>query len=214
LLGMPGVGWDDLDIEHDIPSYPVVVHWSRYMRLVELPASIDDLNRISSEQSAERSVGLHVSAIIQHILVTSGLAEQSDFTEADLGMFAVIGRLWEQMLADSMFKAPRYQRPGEIEKDGIFGSPDAVDCDSHRVMEFKVTWKSSNRAIESFFKYILQVKSYCHMLGLTECDLYVFYVCGNWKPPIPQIKAWRLTFTEAELRTNWNVMRENAREMK
>jgi hypothetical protein len=182
------------------------------MRLTELTVSIADLDHISQEQSATRSVGLHVSGVIRHILVTSGLEEQSDFTDDDLSLFAIIGRLWEQMLADVMFKLPRYQRPGELERDGIFGSPDAVDCVEGRLMEFKVTWKSSNRAIESFFKYKLQVMAYLYMLGLTECDLYVCFVCGNYRPPLPQFKAWRLSFTEVELRTNWAVLKENAKE--
>lgn len=187
------------------------------MRVVELPVNVADLAHISEEQLQVRSTGLHVSQIIRHILLTSGLEEKSDFTEDDLDIMAIVGRLWEQMLANALFKPPRYQRPGEIEKDGIFGSPDAVDCDGHRLMEFKVTWKSSSRAIESFFKYMVQVKAYCHMLGLTECDLYVFFVCGNHRPPIPTagegIKAWRLEFSPHELKDCWRMLVENGKEL-
>jgi len=182
------------------------------MRLRELTLDLADI-QISDEQSQLRSRGLHVSQIIRHIMVVTGLEEKGDFTEDDLNMFAVIGRLWEQMLADAIFKPPRYQRPGEIELDGIYGSPDAVDTDDGVLVEFKVTWKSSNRAIESFFKYKLQVMAYCHMLQLTRCRLYVFYVCGNWKPPVPQIKAWEIEFTPVELRDNWKMLRENGKEI-
>ena len=183
------------------------------MRLTELRTSIDDLALISSEQSQPRSVGLHVSSIIRHIMVTSGLAKDSNFTDEDLEYFAVVGRLWERVLAETMLPEPRYIRPGEIEVDGIIGSPDGIDTEDPAVIEIKVTWLSSNRAIESFFKYMLQIKSYAYMLGLTKVKLYVFYVCGNYRPPVPQFKAWEITFTEAELRTNWHVMKENARTM-
>lgn len=183
------------------------------MKLTELTVSVADLDHISQEQSAERSVGLHVSQIINHIMVTSGLAEANDFTENDLGMFAIIGRLWEQMLANVLFKPPRYQRPGEIEVDGIYGSPDAVDSDDAVLMEFKVTWKSSNRAIESFFKYMLQVKAYAYMLGLTKVRLYVFYVAGNWRPPVPQIKAWEIEFSQHELKDNWRMLVQNGKDI-
>jgi hypothetical protein len=117
------------------------------------------------------------------------------------------------MLANVLFKPPRYVRPGELELDGVYGSPDAVDCDDACLMEFKVTWKSSNRAIESFFKYMLQVKAYCHMLGLTKCRLYVFFVCGNWKPPIPQFKAWEIEFSAHELKDNWRMLVRNGQEL-
>lgn len=184
------------------------------MRLTELAVNAADLDYISQEQLGVRSVGLHVSQIIRHIMETSGLAEQSDFTDDDLNMFAVIGRLWEQMLADTVFRPPRYQRPGEIELDGIYGSPDAVDTEDGVLAEYKVCWKSSNRSIESFFKYWLQIKSYCWMLGLNKARLYVFFVNGTYKPPLPIIKAWEAEFTTPELRDNWRVIKENAVEMK
>ena len=183
------------------------------MKVTELTVDVADLAQISQEQFQPRSAGLHVSQIIRHIVTTSGLAEVNDFTEDDLNMFAIIGRLWEEMLARTLFKPPRYQRPGEIECDGIFGSPDAVDTDDCCLMEFKVTWKSSNRAIESFFKYMLQVKAYCHMLGLTKVRLYVFYVAGNWRPPIPQLKAWELEFAPHELKDNWRMLVQNGRDI-
>jgi hypothetical protein len=185
------------------------------MRLTELEVDIADI-LISDEQSQPRSVGLHVSSIINYILTTTGLSDKrNDFDDDDLNMFAIVGRLWEQMLANILFKPPRYQRPGEIECDGIYGSPDAVDCDDACLMEFKVTWKSSSRPIESsaFIKYIAQVKAYCHMLGLSKVRLYVFFVCGNWKPPIPQFKAWEIEFSRAELKTNWDMIVRNGKEM-
>ncbi len=183
------------------------------MKVQELTVNVADFAHISVEQLQPRSQGLHVSQIIRHIMVTSGLAKDSGFSEDDLGLFAIIGRLWEQMLADAMFKPPRYQRPGEIEVDGIYGSPDAVDTEDGCLAEYKVTWLSSNRAIESFFKYMLQVKAYCHMLQVTRCRLYVCFVCGNYRPPVPQFKAWQLDFSPHELKDCWRMLRENGKDI-
>ena len=183
------------------------------MKVTALNVDAADFANISEEQLHERTAGLHVSQIIRHIMETSGLAKDNSFSDDDLNMFAVIGRLWEQMLADVMFKPPRYQRPGEIEVDGIYGSPDAVDTEDGVLAEYKVTWLSSNRAIESFFKYMLQVKAYLYMLGLTRCRLYVCFICGNYKPPLPQFKAWQLDFSPHELKDNWRVLVENGKEI-
>lgn len=183
------------------------------MKVSEITVNAADFANISVEQLQPRSAGLHVSSIIRHIIVTSGLAKDGNFNEDDLELFAIIGRLWEQMLADVMFKPPRYQRPGEIELDGIYGSPDAVDTDDCCLAEYKVTWLSSNRSIESFFKYMLQVKAYCHMLGLTRVKLYVCFVCGNYRPPVPQFKAWQIDFSPHELKDCWRMLLANGKEI-
>lgn len=195
---------DEYD-SHSHPFSPTVIH----MRLTELTVDVADLGHISQEQLQPRSVGLHVSQIIQYIVTTSGLQKGNSFDDADLGMFASVGRLWERILAEVMFPAPRYQRPGELEFDGVFGSPDAVDSDDCCLMEFKVTWRSSKRPIETFYTYKWQMMAYCYMLQLTKCRLYVLFVCGNWQPPVPQYKAWEFEFTERELKDNWNMLKRN-----
>jgi hypothetical protein len=186
------------------------------VRLSEQPVSIADLSNISEEQSQVRSEGLHVSAVIRYILLMSGLTKSNTFTEADLDMFASVGRLWEQLLSQSLFKPPRYQRPGEIEKDGIIGSPDTVDIDEARILEFKATWKSCDRDISGsdFWNWWIQIKSYCYMTGLTEAKLCVFFVNGNYRPPVPIMKIWDVEFSPGELRENWNLILRNAKEMK
>ena len=183
------------------------------VKVTELIVDTADLSHISDEQFQSRTEGLHVSAIIQHIMVTSGLSEANDFTSNDLNLFAIIGRLWEQMLANVMFPAPRYVRPGELECEGIYGSPDAVDTHDACLMEFKVTWKSSRHEIGTFFKYMLQVKAYCYMLGLTRVRLYVCFVCGNYKPPLPQFRAWDIEFSPHEIKDAWRMILTNAKEM-
>ena len=164
---------------------------------------------VSSEQAVSRTAGIHVSGIIRNI--KSALSKESGFDETALEWFAIVGRLWERIMAEALFTPPQFERVGEIEMDNIIGSPDAIDTASWSVAEFKVTWKSERDFAESqrFREYLWQVKSYCNMLGMVRCRLIVFFVCGNWRPPIPMAKEYDLLFTPQELAENWLMMQRN-----
>lgn len=167
---------------------------------------------ISEEQKAgiARTEGVHVSAIIKLLSQRygeEGKGKRSSFTEADLDKFAQVGRIWERVLAETVFTRPRYERIGEIEKDGVIGSPDAIDTVDYALAEYKVTYRSAKRPIETDFReYWWQQKSYCHMLGMVRTHLYVFYVCGNYSPPVPCAREYMALFTPAELKENWAMM--------
>ena len=184
------------------------------MKLRELSVDVADFLPISEEQLAPRSLGLHVSQIINNISTTIGRRD-NDFTRDDLDAFAVVGRLFERILAETIFRPPRYVRPGEITVDDIIGSPDAVDCDDGAVVEIKATWKSSKRGIDTLREYWWQQMAYCHMLGVNVSKLYVFYVCGDWSPPKPSWppKAWEAEFSGHELKDNWAMLKRNGREL-
>lgn len=74
------------------------------MRLTEREANQALI--LSEEELAPRSPGLHVSEILRHIDQQLGKNAKNDFTEADLGRFALVGRLWEAQLAAAAFKPP------------------------------------------------------------------------------------------------------------
>lgn len=175
---------------------------------------------ISEEQSAVRSEGVHVSHIIRYIKATIGEGEKGDFTEEDLDWFAVLGRLWEHTLARLLYPEPRYCRIGELERDGIIGSPDNLDLEFNQFGEFKCTWVSSKGFTErlKFREYCWQIKSYI-ALGIpifgeqTEyvAWLDVFHVCGDYRPPKPCAMHYDLRFTHGEIREHWQMMKVNAR---
>ena len=179
---------------------------------MKLTERILDLSQLvlSSEQTQVRSGGIHVSSVIRHISKQIGRQKENTFTEADLDKFALVGRLWEAQLAAAMFQPPRYERIGEIEKDGIIGSPDAIDTVDWAVMEFKVTWKSAKRDIAEFHNYWRQIKAYCAMVGCVRAKLAVFYVCGNYSPPVPIAREYSVIFTPAELNDNWAMLQREA----
>lgn len=182
------------------------------MRLIERDIDLSTL-AISEEQSSTRSIGTHVSTVLRHIGTVIGIHKKNDFTVEDLNQFAVVGRLWERVLAELMFPPPRYERIGEIERDGIIGSPDCIDTEEWSDVEMKVTWVSSKGFTErtKFREYLWQVKSYCYMLGTLRARIVVFHVCGNYSPPVPVAKEYVLEFTLAELRDNWDMVLREAK---
>src|SRR5271170_5153321 len=114
------------------------------MHVQEITSSIADLI-ISDEQSMTRSPGVHVSTIIKHM--RSVLGQQQGWPEEELANAGQIGRIWEHVLARELAAAgmggAAIVRPGEIECEGIIGSPDGIDTEGPAVVEFKATWKSS-----------------------------------------------------------------------
>lgn len=177
------------------------------MKLTTTEISLESLI-LSPEQLSERTPGTHVSAIIHRISESIG-RRKGDFSESDLDQFAAIGRLWEAQLALSLFPPPRYIRLGELECDGIIGSPDAYDTQDQAVIEMKVTWKSAKRPIEEFREYWWQAQSYCHITQTCRAILPVLFVCGDYKPPVPVFRQYKALFTPQELRSNWEMMLRN-----
>jgi hypothetical protein len=52
------------------------------------------------------------------------------------------------------------------------------------------------------------MKAGCMFTGRDNYDLAVFYMLGNWKPPMPQLKSYRITFTPEEIVDNWKWLLE------
>lgn len=103
---------------------------------------------------------------------------------------------------------------------GIAYSPDYLfqleDSDDPVLGEFKLTWYSSKGAPEipeKFDKWMVQIKAYCYHLGLKTARLYVFFVNGKYPkggPPSPELRAWKLAFTDRELVSNWLMLVRHA----
>lgn len=185
------------------------------MKQVEISASIVDL-LISSEQSQVRSAGIHVSSVIKHMRTVMG--STGGWPDEELNNAGQIGRIWEHVLARELAAAglggQHVVRPGEIECEGIIGSPDGVDCADETVIEMKATWQSSRKDIVTEFPWWqYQIKSYCHMLGWTRARLYVLFVNGNYKPPMPCVKAWEFQYSAGEIKSNWEMMLRQAKDM-
>lgn len=190
------------------------------MKVTEIPVELGGV-LISSEQFQTRTPGSHVSSVVKYM--SKSLRKDNDYMDADLETFATFGRIWEHHLSLTLFQPPRWERVGEIEKDGLIGSPDAIDTVDWAVGEFKAAWASCRELDEAKDKatalmskfpwYVWQIKSYCWMLSMYRAKLIVAYLNGNWKPPKPCCRQYSLLFTEAELRQHWQVILENCKRM-
>jgi hypothetical protein len=139
----------------------------------------------------------------------AGVGKDSAFTDADLDWYAAGGHLWERVWDNAHREAVddgTIVSPGEFTLDGITGTPDRVDWSRPAVIELKVRWKSAYKfdSLEKeFWSEIMQCKGYCWMLKIMEADLIPFFVAGNWRPPVPEIRGANLKFTEMELEETW-----------
>lgn len=185
----------------------------------------DCLRSQADEEGLTRSGGLHLTPIIRAI--EQVIRPRDEWcTEEELSFFGAGGFLYERVFSMAMADAVasgNLIRPGEIELDGITGSPDLLDLsDGVRGIETKMTWKSSRKLdtsskpaiLESLDKYFwahkIQCMSYAHMLGTNLYQLHYFFVAGNWRPPVPCVKAIQMEFSNRELVGNWKMITDFA----
>src|ERR1700676_216539 len=141
----------------------------------------------------------------------SALGQSGSWPQEELENAGQVGRIWETLMGQAIALAAANGngciRPGEFERDGIIGSPDGIDTNDLAIVEYKACWASSRHApFERRPDWKWQIMSYCHMVGLPFARLYVLYINGDYKPPMPQMRAWQYEFTVGELRENWAMM--------
>lgn len=175
----------------------------------------------SEEAGMIRSPGLHVSQIYYDIELTVRANSREPMEEKELFFYRAGGFVWERIFSMALAqghvagKAPGdIVRPGELEIDGITGSPDGFDLKTGRVIETKGTWKSSRKFdhLEKYFwVWLVQQKGYCKYLGTTEAELYSFHMMGDYRGSGPLPRAALLQFSKFEIEENWNMLRNHAR---
>jgi len=195
------------------------------MKIVERPIALDLAQILSRKAMPDRSVGrIHVSEVIRWIdnrVIHRGerkpYDEMSPSEKKRMGSYTSMGWLWEDLLENSLapvFGAAEYIKTGEIELDGIVGTPDGLELSGLTVDEMKATWRSSRRPIETdFWNWLTQVKAYCFMLRLQRVSLRVFFVNGDYRDSGPQVKQFDIEFTERELQDNWRMIVANSQVM-
>lgn len=198
---------------------------------------------ISGAGAPARSTGnIHVSDVIRRIAIALGYLktgqddadefESHEEWEASLPREAMLamaaGLAWEEYLA-RVYEGQVEFHPGEVEKDGISGSPDGLCWAENEVpgslrlvvAEFKYSEKSSNnepigpdgKPTPKWWMWLTQVMCYCHMLDTTRADFYVYHVRGDYRERRKQFLKYEFEFTKAELEGNWKMIMREARAM-
>ncbi len=186
--------------------------------------------RSRAGQYTERSTGLHLSDITGDILLTLD-AETYGRDDADDSMWMnfLVGLIFERAIELAWLDKeitgayrPGLIRPGEVSKDGVTGTPDALDYlagERGRPLEFKCTKKSCRQHVTDpkFWIYWVQLKAYAHMLGLNEGELHILHINGNYSrdPKDPEsgyvVKSWLGQWSTLELEENWSMLTTHAR---
>jgi hypothetical protein len=189
------------------------------VKLTPFDLTID--SKLFSSDNRTRTTGCHLTDIIHDMEKSIGKDRNPRaMGEEKLELYRTVGFLWEDVLTRvinaerSWAVSPGLIRPGEIELDGIWMTPDAVDfgCDPPALEEWKVTWRSASRDLEGeHWHWFVQMKAYCHALHLTRANLRILYVNGDYRPTVPKPQGYSIEFTQRELEENFSMVIQHAR---
>ena len=178
------------------------------------PARVMGVGRTKARETGK----IHLTDVIRYIEHVLGTGDRN--AKWDLMAAAEVGFLWEELFSKVLAdRCPH--RIGEVECDGIVGSPDGLILDPQGDglvnAEYKATWKkivADPEQLKQKWYWMTQFKSYCHMLGVTTTLLHVFWVMGDYRASGPVASnPYRIDFNETELTNNWEMIIKHKNEM-
>jgi hypothetical protein len=173
-------------------------------------------DKVIFEESEPRQPGLHLGQVIKSLMDKSGLGYKGKGF-ADMELTAEIGTLWERVFSKAA--AEKYiVRPPQMEMDGVWLSLDGVGPDPEGrvplvVIEYKVSWSSTNKSPSDNFYYMAQVKSYCKAVDTKVVVFHNFHVMGDYKGSGPVYRVARIEFSKKEIEDNWRMIVQHKRGM-
>jgi hypothetical protein len=223
------------------------------MRMIETPFALDPAELKSGLEHdvlllEPRSPGVHQSDLIRDLENTVLKPGQrradvdiSDSEREALNRYRELGLMWEIVLEAVWRKRritnldPRkFLRQVEIEHDGVFKTVDAIHIPDWRVLEFKLTFRSSGRTgfpdppaesrefsdgeissfTSEFWAWMAQIKGNCLGHGTRLASLFVLFVNGAYHPPIPQTRRFDFIFDDQDLIDNWRMLKNHEKVMR
>lgn len=194
------------------------------MKITPVPHNLD--LGVSGPRSNNR---LHMSDLYNRMYEKLG-KEQEALPEGSQKVLYELGLTWETVLEKGLKRRPtfdgeRIERPGELltEPVGPRGIRIAYNPDlliwmpdgRVRVGEIKLKWQSSKdwpkeeathfpRKVD---KDVTQMKAYGYHLGTSLARYYVFFVNGDWKPPLPHAPlVYDVDFEQWEVEEEWQAL--------
>lgn len=169
---------------------------------------------LQNKRSTDRP---HLTDIIKSIEKQIGAGYKGPgFKERELTM--EVGFIWEDVLSHVLGRRMG-ARFGEVECDGIVGSPDGIGDDPLGTVdvvleEYKCTWRSTRRVPTKDWYWMCQCKSYIHMLGIHPpvAIMRILYLMGDYKGSGPLYKVARIEYTEKEVWENWQMIVNHAKD--
>lgn len=175
-----------------------------------------------------RSAGWHVSTLIKSRAIRMGVlkhipAEELSLTDAsqqewwdnlpeDVQLRMCMGLAWEDWYIPQLNGVSYH--PGEMCIEGVYATHDGESLDvilrggpvALACHEIKLTYKSLNTVgdLSKEWMWLTQVKAYCKGLDTRIAYLHILFVCGDYSRPItPQLRIYRLEFTQQEIDVSW-----------
>ena len=199
--------------------------WAFTKQLVDRMADSSIRDRgFTVQRSSPRSLGLHASTLLKQLHPVGG----NEMAEDQLRLYGLLGLAFEDRAEQALLTLNddsdwpfRSFRPGEVTAHGVACSPDILMVPKDDEMEpfelsLKCKWRSSRGlptteegedGFPAKWNYELsQCATYALPLGTNKAVLLVYFVCGSWKPPVPQVHAWELSFSEQEISETWDAL--------
>jgi len=163
-----------------------------------------------------RASGYHVSDLLRSRAIRGKLLpaddEELDFASTDPKRQQAAHRRVQLGLAfESRLEVERQDilfHPGERTHSGIAYNIDGRNKSDGRLVECKLTWKSSRHNILYIFLWMMQVKAYLYADAdlSPEVDFHVYWVMGDysWRGPIYEIIT--IAFTHEECEQAWEFL--------
>lgn len=183
-----------------------------------------------------RTPGYHLSAINARLGIAAKKLSDSDaygfpferITATHLPIMLALGQLWEESRASFFQDDEMLWQPGEMARDGIFGTPDGLviagsrnpgltgyrECGLGWTDDLPRSWECKRTSkkicdVRDHWLYLKQCLGYCAMGMPRLCQLDILYVDGNYMRPYqPCAISSLIEFTEAEIESWWcNVVK-------
>jgi len=169
------------------------------MRLLELPTLSSHIIELLKQEYEQEKPIPHLTELV-YCLTKSYYDREKPVepTEREILLFCLGIGLEKHLLV-----AQRKQVSGCHE--GIFYSPDFINLTGFPG-ELKTTRSSSSKFGEGFFPitWERQILGYMKCFSVTSYNLTVLFLMGNWKPPFPELRSYRVEASIDEINENWN----------
>lgn len=145
--------------------------------------------------------------------------------EQQMGYYVEVGFSWEAMLEQEFKKrmGARFNAMPQQEYriDGLALTPDNVVLGDYVILhEYKATWKSERRLRSKndlqrdFWEWYVQIGCYLNAIGANICELYVFWVNGDYEGKVPKAFKYTLVYSDEEIRDLWDMVLAHAETMR
>ena len=171
-------------------------------------------NRTPRERmDVSRSPGLHVQAINKALGVAAGKVTDSDlasypfekFSDSLYPLLPALGVAWEEFRASLYSESELLWQPCELERDGIYGTPDGF-LDSGAIWECKLT-TAKIKSVADCWMYLKQGLAYCAMSGRRRVVYDILWVLGDYSRPYQPIgTVTEVEFESREIEAWWKAV--------